>query len=84
MTQREDGGPAFPVLTERTDFLSMGKELVQAAPGMTLRDWFAGHALAGLAAANWTAGSEDLARWAYELADAMLAARKAPAPESER
>lgn len=45
--------------------------------GMTLRDWFAGQALAGIGAA-WSrdgASPEDLAEFSYDLADAMLAAR---------
>ena len=51
-------------------------------PGMSLRDWFAGQALAGLASAQdqsgaWTSDAQSAAAWAYEIADAMLAARKA-------
>lgn len=57
---------------------------VRPSRGMTLRDWFAGQALAGIG--TWTPGSYyvDLcegstklarARWAYEQADAMLKAR---------
>jgi hypothetical protein len=45
--------------------------------GMTLRDWFAGQALAGLQASvacNWTC--DEFAAQAYKAADAMLAARK--------
>ena len=48
-------------------------------PGMTLRDWFAGRALPGILSGcpdpcdAWT-----IASCAYALADAMLAARKAP------
>lgn len=46
------------------------------AAGMTLRDYFAGQALTGLAATasgKWA----DYARGAYAIADAMLEARKA-------
>ncbi len=49
-----------------------------AAPGMSLRDWFAGQALAGLLADS--AFNDSPARFglaAYALADAMLAARAA-------
>ena len=47
--------------------------------GMTLRDWFAGKALAGMLAAgpNATSGSEIYAIASYALADAMLKAREA-------
>ena len=49
--------------------------------GMTLRDWFAGQALAGFAASPaaldgaWR--DQTVAACAYEIADAMLEARKA-------
>ena len=47
------------------------------AQGMSLRDWFAGQALAGMCADPTLAGEPD--KWAtqsYRLADAMIAARK--------
>ena len=64
-----DGGPAFPVFLHPGElFASMGK-----ADGMTLRDWFAGQALAS---GTYT-GSDDV--WAseqcYIIADAMIAER---------
>lgn len=44
--------------------------------GMTLRDWFAGQALAGFTVAtNSTIEPEKYAAACYSLADAMLAAR---------
>lgn len=44
--------------------------------GMSLRDWFAGQALAGLMAANLSADSpENWALASYTMADAMLAER---------
>lgn len=67
----EDGGPAFPVTpAEGPNFM-----------GMTLRDWFAGQALAGrLAALNPggldRAASEYMAEQSYRLADAMLEERE--------
>jgi hypothetical protein len=46
-------------------------------PGMTLRDWFAGQALAGIAAhatsEEWSVGV--VAQYCYDLADAMIAER---------
>jgi hypothetical protein len=52
-----------------------------AAFGFDLRDWFAGIALQGITGMIATGhhsatGSESVARDAYQLADAMLAARK--------
>ena len=72
MTDRHDGGPAFP---HRND-------LCPQMNGMTLRDWFAGQALAGILSnpnienAYFTVD----AGLAYEAADAMLAARSEAKP----
>ena len=45
-------------------------------PGMTLRDWFAGQALAGrLASGPSTTHEQIVAEVAYQYADAMLKAR---------
>jgi len=61
-----DGGPAFP------------RPMVAAAPGMTLRDWFAGQALAGMCAVPVprSTKAETFADSAYVLADEMLKARE--------
>jgi len=62
-----DGGPAFPNWKCGGMF-----------DGMTLRDWFAGMALQGqLASDNPHSAipSENVAFYAWEIADAMLAAR---------
>lgn len=83
MTKRDDGGPAFPAKwDDHHDHLGNP----DGTSGMTLRDWFAGQALAGLAAnkkqteAALGLGPEDarvlLAKTSYAIADAMLAARK--------
>lgn len=77
----DDGDPAFPVQ------LGTQHDRYLAAPGMSLRDWFAGQALTGLLmrgasspkalAESW---DEDIGRsvayMAYEFADAMLEERK--------
>jgi hypothetical protein len=73
MTARDDGGPAFP----RSDYDN-------STAGMTLRDWFAGQALAGILGGGFADtiphddlnGGRDAAAFAYQYADAMLAARK--------
>ena len=60
----KDGGPAFP------------QPSVHGGPlGMSLRDWIAGQALAGFAA-NPAVLTVDVAKAAYKVADAMLAARE--------
>ena len=78
MTDAPDNPAAFPRTGE-----GLGNPMYDA-PGMTLRDWFAGQALAGFSAAvgraygrvGETAAQAD-ARGSYERADAMIAARKA-------
>jgi hypothetical protein len=45
--------------------------------GMTLRDWFAGQALAHDYTGDEGTEPAKIALWAYQVADAMLAAREA-------
>lgn len=70
--QIKDGGPAFP--WPHTQYPN--GEVEWGSPGMTLRDWFAGQALAGLCNGAHGYGAENTAAEAYSVADAMLAARK--------
>lgn len=78
---KPDGGWAFPRPSydalNQPDFGTLG---------MTLRDWFAGQALMGYRAAGHVTGGafpsesklrspDEIARWAYRDADAMLAER---------
>jgi hypothetical protein len=66
-----DGGPAFP------GFDLINQEGRRNPAGMTLRDYFAGQALAGiLASANFGTTKEWIGGKAYEAADSMLAARE--------
>jgi hypothetical protein len=69
-SKSDDGGPAFPVLYGQTN----------GADGMTMRDWFAGHAMAAAYAsfAEWRdarAAAQGIADESYLIADAMLRAR---------
>lgn len=59
------GGPAFP--TNPKDNY----------PGMSLRDYFAGQAIAGTLGTQdgWAMAPQGQAKWAYEIADAMLKER---------
>ncbi len=72
----EDGGPAFPVPVTPTR--GGGWASCKEVEGMTLRDWFAGQALACVAHEyiGGTTPKTALAEDCYEMADAMLAARK--------
>jgi len=75
----ETGGPAFP-FTERDG----NGEHYHSHGGMTLRDWFAGQALAGMLASEGDEGGyqpDVAADRAYRVADAMLAARLAKTGE---
>ena len=67
MSTINDGGPAFPF-----------QDGYGRVSGMTLRDWFAGQALAGLLAKYGLgeAEPESMAADSYAYADAMLAARE--------
>ena len=76
----DDGGPAYPIVE------TTGKESIVL--GASMRDYFAASALQGMWAGKFTtakpvegqperkASYEDMAAWAYMMADAMLAARR--------
>jgi hypothetical protein len=77
MTQRTDGGPAFPF----TDSASP-----REYPGMTLRDYFAAQAMDKMIARaemhqenngeDWEGMHDYIAEQSYLIADAMLKARE--------
>lgn len=73
MSKEGDGGPAYPVSTNREDEVLCGHR------GMSLRDYFAGQALVGLLAHSVEyqvyPTREDNAVEAYRQADSMLKAR---------
>lgn len=71
-----DGGSAYP----SQPLCGQGTPIGPLDPGMTLRDWFAGKALAGIMAHPGQhpddTSASGVASLCYELADAMIAARK--------
>ena len=74
MNTKDNSGPAFPCPTFTMTGYPNGHSM-----GMTLRDWFAGQALAGmLACPTMRAGmeSDEYAKASFQCADAMLEARK--------
>jgi len=83
MSAINDGGPAFPTKREALDPRATGWSMQE---GMTLRDWFAGQALAsvmGTAVGLGEASKEQradmflkMSEVIYEMADAMIAARE--------
>lgn len=81
MSNQPNGGPAFPQSRKAVVFEQGGtsREVVQdQIGGMTLRDYFAAKAMQGSLAdpsVNPTDHKDEFARWCYEVADAMIAAR---------
>ena len=86
-----DGGPAFPMPIAsynatgqpNQDSVAYAAEVYPGGQGMSLRDWFAGQALAGLLAQGARraetcrpAEREWYASTSYFIADAMLAQRE--------
>lgn len=68
----DDGGSAFP-----SPGIVFPQGTQQGAyEGMSLRDWFAGQALAGAMAAGGYGSAEKTSSMAYQAADAMLNERK--------
>jgi photosystem II stability/assembly factor-like uncharacterized protein len=63
-----DGGHAFPIADA---YDADGRLIAYGNAGMTLRDWFAGQALAGLVRDH--AYLKNLEQMAYAIADNMLA-----------
>lgn len=69
--ERKDGLPAFPLFCGPGD--------LHNNEGMSLRDYFAAKAMQGVLADPSCEGEHKAtAKWAYEMADAMLAARAIP------
>jgi hypothetical protein len=77
MSDRKDGGPAFPASTWDNEF----DKVVDQTNGMTLRDYFAAKAmpqfisLFGLDSRNSDL-AEEIARISYRMADALLSERE--------
>jgi hypothetical protein len=79
MSKIEDGGPAFPVHGGKGADIDDPRNRILGG-GMTLWDWFAGQALAGMLTSPDYSNrpASLLAKWAYELSDAMLEERNRP------
>ena len=73
-----DGGPAFPrpVSEDRAQGDQPdGNRTIGEQSGMTLRDYFAGQAIAGFVGSPADFAFDSAARMAYDIADAMIVAR---------
>lgn len=87
MSERKTGGPAFPGFIEVYDTQTFPKMKRQDHPGMSLRDYFAGQALAGICThiqpsigprMDTEKLYEACATYAYGIANAMIAEREKP------
>ncbi len=78
MSIHGDGGPAFPACIPIEHSEEQGKDYPNySESGMTLRDWFAGQALASMGKLLPEVWNEhDCGKIAYVIADAMLKARQ--------
>ena len=76
MGNKDKGGPAFPVHPDMA--AQLGCVPSSSDAGMSLRDYFAAKAMQGMLAENGggAMNNDELADWAYLLADAMLRARE--------
>jgi hypothetical protein len=75
MDNKKDGGQAFPL--SYLDKTNPNVVNTVVSDGMSLRDWFAGQALAGMAGApGATSSAAVYAKAAYIFADEMIAARE--------
>lgn len=76
MIDPDDGGPAFPeqIVRDGDGLWVRANSLLDGVAGMSLRDYFAGQALAGLASItnSQSRGFGYIVDLAYRYADAML------------
>jgi len=86
---KPENPPAFPCEAQGDRSVPPEHDYIQTGiysakfPGMTLRDYFAGQALAGFTSCHLddgdaVMGAADTAKAAYNYADAMLSARQTP------
>lgn len=79
MSAKDDGGPAYPSQTPLYRASKDGMEIERIQDGMSLRDFFAAHAVTGLliqSPGGWDTYPKGLAECAYTIADCMLKSRK--------
>jgi hypothetical protein len=79
MSDVHSGGPAFPtsgMMTLENKVTGEKSFIPQNYPGMSLRDWFAGQALAGIVVHTTEITAASI--MAYKAADAMLLERDKP------
>ena len=70
---KADGGPAFPRGAGDRFNPVTG---VDDADGMSLRQWYVGMVIQGMISSRMTGGKQEMAEWAFEWADALIAEGK--------
>lgn len=80
MNRINDGGPAFAAAGVYVDDNMSAREIEPSQAGMSLRDFFAAHALTGILVGEFDGRlpREVAAETAYKYADSMIAARVKP------
>ena len=76
MSNKDNGGPAFPT----TEDWTQDGNLVPSSQGMTMRDYFAAKAMVQIlddTKDDLSFDYSEVAKYAYKVADAMLEARNA-------
>lgn len=71
MSEKKDGGPAFP----HTPNVTPDGYTIHSHAGMSLRDWFAGQAIASLLL-NECMSLDTAAAMAYNIANQMIAEKE--------
>ena len=74
MAEASDGGPAFPqsFVIQGEEVITSGNLTAAGFQGLSLRDYFAGQAIASLVPLRPDSDVADLALKAYEMADTMV------------
>ena len=81
MKKIDHGGPAYPCEQGETQDGTWNQTF---EPGMTLRQWYAGKALAFLGDSNSTGEVAEVAFYAFKVADAMIAHERREREEQEK
>lgn len=76
MNTKDNGGPAFPNMPPQDTAAGSATGYPYPDAGMTLRDYFAAKAMPEIYGRVEAGGFYRVAKLSYELADAMLKARK--------
>ena len=77
VSPKHTGGPVYPGRAHDVFSFDDDQPVMVYSSGLTVRDHFAGLAMQGMMHDVSSPIGEVIAKWAYEVADAMLRAREA-------